>query len=122
MNKMARQHVSSTSASHTRRRRLAFAAFVCEPLAKRLLMAAGDPDFAFGSVGRATLNFPGAAMTITDTAVAPDGKVIVGGNRGANMAVARLNVNGSIDTTFGNGGLYESTRRPGVTSVAVQSD
>jgi uncharacterized delta-60 repeat protein len=93
-----------------------------EPLESRRLLAAGDPDFAFSTDGRTTLNFPGAALEIADTAVAPDGKVVVGGRKGTNMAVARLNSDGTLDTAFGNGGLFETDRRSEVTSVAVQGD
>lgn len=93
-----------------------------EPLERRRMLAAGDPDLAFSGDGRATLNFPGAALAIVDTAVTTEGKVVVAGTKGGNMAVARLNADGTVDTTFGNGGLYESTRRDELTSVAVQGD
>jgi uncharacterized delta-60 repeat protein len=94
----------------------------CEPLASRLLLAAGDPDFSFSQDGRAALSFPGAPFVIADTAVAPDGKVVVAGKKGSNMAVARLNADGTLDTSFGTGGLFESGRHTEVTSVAVQGD
>src|SRR5688572_3669221 len=80
----------------------------CEPLPRRLLLASGDFDPTFGGGdGRVTVSFPGAAFEILDTALQTDGKVILAGRKGAFAAVARLNQDGSLDTTFGNGGLFE---------------
>src|SRR5690242_2035279 len=71
----------------------------CELLESRRLLAAGDPDPAFGFAGQATLSFPGGALIVSDVALQSDGKVIVAGSKGGNMAVTRLNVNGTVDTT-----------------------
>src|SRR6476619_6797808 len=76
-----------------------------------LLSAAGDADPSFGGSGYAGLDFPGLDFQTRDTAIQSDGKVIVAGNIGGNMAVARLKLDGSIDPTFGNNGLFESGRR-----------
>src|SRR5687768_2858368 len=95
---------------------------VAEPLEHRRLLSAGDPDAAFSGDGWATLSFPGAAFQIADTVVQADGKVVVAGQRGSNVAVARLNADGTLDTSFGSGGLFESDRRRRATSVAVQGD
>ena len=76
-----------------------------EPLEQRWLLAAGDPDLAFSSDGRATLNFPG--FVIADTALQADGKIVLAGRRGSFAAVARLNNDGTVDTGFGNGGIFE---------------
>src|SRR5688572_13861400 len=111
--------VSMYATAHERPPR---ALFTCEPLSRRLLLSAGDPDLAFSNDGRTAFNFPGPAFVVTDTAVAPDGKIVVGGTKGANLALARLNVDGSLDTSFGNAGLYQSNRRDELTSVAVQGD
>lgn len=96
----------------------------CDFLEPRRLFAAGDPDFGFGTygAGETSLAFDGIDLLINDTAIAPDGKVLLGGNKGNNMAVVRLNVDGSLDTTFGEGGLFESARKLTVSSIAVQSD
>ncbi len=104
------------------RHRIQRARFTCEPLLRRLMLAAGDPDLAFSSDGRAALTFSGGAFVVTDTAVAPDGKIVVGGTKGANLALARLNVDGSLDTSFGTGGLFQSNRRDELTSIAIQGD
>jgi uncharacterized delta-60 repeat protein len=94
----------------------------CESLEGRRLLSAGDPDAAFSGDGWADITFPGAAFEITDTAFQLDGKVIAAGHRGNYMAVARLNADGTLDASFGDQGLFESARRPVVTSVAVQGD
>src|SRR5687768_537106 len=84
------------------------ARFICEPLERRRLMAAGDFDSAFGGGdGRTAVTFPGTPFEILDTALQTDGKIVLAGRKGSNAAVARLNGDGSIDTTFGNGGLFE---------------
>lgn len=97
-------------------------AALVEPLEHRRLLAAGDPDNSFGSGGVATIDFPGTSFHINDVALQSDGKVVAVGTKGGNLAVARLNVNGSLDTSFGNQGLFESTARPNVTAVAIQGD
>lgn len=93
-----------------------------EFLERRSLFAAGDRDFSFDNDGVKELDFPGAPFVVTDTALQSDGKIIVVGNKGLNMAVARLRVDGSVDTSFGNNGLFESNRRSEITSVAVHTD
>ena len=90
----------------SRRRRPALR-FACEPLPCRVLLSSGDPDLTFSGDGRTTVTFPGAAFTILDTAIQSDGKIVLAGRKGPNAAVARLNVDGTVDTTFGGGGLFE---------------
>src|SRR5215207_5467077 len=77
-----------------------------EPLGQRLLLAAGDPDFAFSGDGRTSISLSGQPLVIMDTAVAPDGKVIVGGHFDDGIGVARLKVDGSLDTSFSQDGIY----------------
>ena len=52
-----------------------------------------------------------AVLEILDTALQTDGKIVLAGRKGAFAAVARLNIDGSLDTTFGNGGLFSITGR-----------
>ena len=96
--------------------------FWVEALEHRWLLAAGDPDTTFSNDGVTTVDFPGSPIAIKDVALQSDGKVVLVGHKSGNMAVARLNVDGSLDTTFGNGGLFESTFRPEATTVAIQPD
>ena len=72
------------------------------------LTPSGALDTSFGSGGVAPVPFPGKAYA-EDVVLQPDGKiVVVGGTIGAlrdldNAAVARVNADGSTDTSFGGG-------------------
>src|SRR5687768_2759032 len=82
-----------------------------EPLERRQLMSAGDLDLTFGTGGKAGANFgAGLNAVAEDVAVQSDGKTVVAGyawyfdtrNRPHyQLAVARFNVNGLLDKTFG---------------------
>jgi uncharacterized delta-60 repeat protein len=82
-----------------------------EPLEDRRLMSApGDLDLSFGSAGKAGADFGnGLTGVAEDVAVQSDGKTVVAGYaykmNGTSpqyyIALARFNVNGSPDTTFG---------------------
>jgi uncharacterized delta-60 repeat protein len=82
-----------------------------EPLESRQLFSAGALDPSFSLDGKATVRFPNGGIGIAqDVAVQPDGKTVIAGfveTRAASgakirkFAVARLNVNGSMDTSFG---------------------
>src|SRR4051794_27502223 len=69
--------------------------------------AAGSLDTTFGSAGIARVSVPGLALTaLTRALVQVDGKVVVAGSQpdtAGTMVVARLNTNGTLDTSFGNG-------------------
>jgi uncharacterized delta-60 repeat protein len=88
--------------------------------------AEGDLDTMFGSGGTVFLNFgisPGSTDAL-GVAVQPDGRIVVSGQVFSSnfngSALARLNSDGSLDQTFGTGGVV----RPAVThgNVALQSD
>jgi len=70
--------------------------------------APGDLDLSFGSGGRviADFNFSSTAHAVV---LQPDGKMIVVGegrtNSPSDFLVARYNTDGSLDTSFGSGGL-----------------
>lgn len=74
-----------------------------EPLERRRLLSAGDLDPSFSDDGRATLDFGGGVTVAAhDVAVQSDGKtIVVGGSSNGNFAIARFNLNGTPDTTFG---------------------
>ena len=65
------------------------------------LNADGTPDTGFSGDGMQTVDF-GGADTANAVALAPDGKIVVAGQGGASsdMAVTRLNPDGSVDTAF----------------------
>src|SRR5206468_3360140 len=64
----------------------------------------GDPDPSFGSAGTMTFRAQGLDSLANDVAIQPDGKIVLAGYASGDFAVARLNPNGSPDTSFGNGG------------------
>jgi uncharacterized delta-60 repeat protein len=71
------------------------------------LMTNGTPDTTFDGDGTATIDFGSLADACNDALLQPDGKIVVVGFTQAvdsPLAVARLNPNGSPDTTFGVGG------------------
>ena len=89
----------------------------------------GPLDFSFGKNGIATTNVINSSCYSNDIEIQSDGKILIAGyaiyNNG-NFAIARFDVNGVIDTTFGTDGGV-STDIGGYTSekikaISIQSD
>ena len=83
-----------------------------EALEDRRLCAAGDPDPSFSLDGRTTVNFLGGQTAFaTDAAVQRDGKTVVVGfatsGTTRQFAIARLNFDGTLDTSFDGDGLVQ---------------
>ena len=82
----------------------------------------GSPDSSFGTGGKIRAE----AIMIVDSAITQSGKIIVIGEKNANFGVARLNPNGTIDTTFGTNGFVQTGFSTGGTeypiAVALQTD
>jgi uncharacterized delta-60 repeat protein len=81
----------------------------------------GGLDPTFGTSGKVAVALPwGSVMGdayASAVAIQPDGKIVVAGNVGSpdpneawvhNYAVARFNANGSLDTSFGQGGFAQA--------------
>ncbi|MGI8956533.1 MAG: delta-60 repeat domain-containing protein [Chthoniobacterales bacterium] len=93
--------------------------------------ADGTVDGTFGVNGRVTTDFPGLAAVISSVVIQPDGKILVAGGAFpaftflGDFELARYNPNGSLDTTFGSGGIV-TTSFPGQGSyafaLALQTD
>lgn len=94
---------------------------------------AGKLDPTFGSGGIVTTDFGNQSNSNVATAnavtVQPDGKILVCGGVPSHTgfpapAVARYNTNGSLDTTFGTGGIVATTSLEDApfTAVTLQSD
>jgi uncharacterized delta-60 repeat protein len=93
--------------------------------------ADGTVDSTFGVNGRVTTDFPGLAAVISSVVIQPDGKILVAGGAFplftflGDFKLARYNPDGSLDTTFGSGGIV-TTSFPGqgsyAFSLALQSD
>jgi uncharacterized delta-60 repeat protein len=94
--------------------------------------ANGTLDTTFGHGGSVTAILGGndGNVQVSGLAIQSDGKIVVGISNllqgfGPMFIVARLNVNGSLDTTFGSGGIVETQIGQFGTSnsvLALQSD
>jgi len=67
----------------------------------------GSLDNSFGNGGKVITNF-GGSSTGLDVGIQSDGKLVMGGyaniTENADFALARYNLDGSLDDTFGSGG------------------
>ena len=98
-------------------------------LEDRLLLSPGDLDLTFnatGTPGMRTIDFyPGSGSFDYASSVAihqPDGKIVVAGSvegpsKNWEFAVARLNPNGTLDTTFGDPVNPAGTIRTGMRTI-----
>ena len=68
------------------------------------LRANGAFDTTFGSGGRRTIDFGGDSGSLRGAALQADGKILLAGRSDLQVAVARLNPSGSLDTTFSGDG------------------
>ena len=90
----------------------------------------GRLDATFGSGGKVTTDFPGLAAVPSAVAIQSDGKIVVAGGAfqlftfAGNFELVRYNTDGSLDTSFGNGGIVTTTFPEGsyAFDVAVQPD
>jgi uncharacterized delta-60 repeat protein len=89
--------------------------------------AEGDLDPTFGIAGKVTTDFIGYNSAV-DVAVQRDDKIIVVGNTGgfpaSNFLVARYHSDGSLDTSFGDGGkvVTDFGGFEAATALALQQD
>ncbi len=92
-------------------RRLAFlAAVVVIASSTYALAQAGQLDSTFGTGGIFTTNYTSPDATVaTAVAIQSDSKIIVGGTTSNGPALARLNTNGTLDSSFGSGGIVNSS-------------
>jgi uncharacterized delta-60 repeat protein len=90
----------------------------------------GTLDNSFGSGGTVRTDFPGLAAVPSSVVIQPDGKIVVAGGAFplftflGNFEVVRYNPNGSLDRSFGNGGIVTTNFPEGsyASSVALQVD
>ena len=97
-------------------RQLAFLAAVVVITSSTLAFAqAGHLDSTFGTGGIFTTNFNQYDTTIDNAvAIQSDGKIVLAGTTptsggGNTAALVRLNTNGTLDSSFGEGGIVTST-------------
>ena len=93
------------------------------------VLANGTIDTSFGSAGQVLLFGQTAGDRAYDVAIQSDGKIVVVGWTGfavdEQFTVVRLNENGGLDSTFGNGGIVKTPiNKTGAiaTAVAIQQD
>ena len=66
----------------------------------------GSLDATFGNGGKVINDFgQGLESYALELMIQPDGKIIIAGESSYAFLVARYNSNGTLDTTFGNGGF-----------------
>ena len=91
----------------------------------------GSLDTSFGNGGKVTTAFFGDSDDASDVALQDDGKIVVAGSTFNNVdsswdvALARYNPDGSLDTSFGNGGKVVTDYSGGddeARAVAIQQD
>jgi uncharacterized delta-60 repeat protein len=82
----------------------------------------GSLDPAFGTGGKVLTNLHGGARAV---AIQSDGKILAAGYSylyPGNFVLVRYNSDGSLDTTFGYGGIVQTTMGGAVSTLAIQSD
>jgi uncharacterized delta-60 repeat protein len=92
--------------------------------------AAGQLDPSFGDHGVVTTDFGGSYDWAYALALQPDGRIVLGGvsdrSGSRDFALARYNADGSLDGSFGRGGLLVTPVRPlttdSVHGLALQPD
>jgi len=81
----------------------------CVSMTIQTSAAPGDLDPSFGNGGKVVTSISGSNAYAWDIAIQSDGKIVaVGNSRIGNIskfALARYNTDGSLDTTFGTGGI-----------------
>jgi uncharacterized delta-60 repeat protein len=85
----------------------------------------GSLDPSFGAGGVTTVDIGGIESIANAVVIGPDGKIDLAGtaNVGHNaFAAARLNANGTLDTSFGNRGTTTLTPTAAAWGLALQSD
>ena len=85
----------------------------------------GTLDPTFGTGGRVTTGFDSGNVHANAVIVQPNGKIVLaGGNGGNRFALARYNVDGSLDDTFGGDGKVTTGFVSGGTAfgLAIQPD
>jgi uncharacterized delta-60 repeat protein len=85
----------------------------------------GLPDTGFDGDGVVETPLPGGDGIANDVAVQRDGKLILAGQVGRELVLARYNPDGSLDAAFGTGGTvrtFGDTLRAFATAVLVQED
>jgi uncharacterized delta-60 repeat protein len=92
-----------------------------------LLPAVGALDTSFGDAGKRLVSFPGNFNDSgNDVAVHDDGRVIASGSvfNGTSSlhTLIRYNADGTLDPSFGTGGIFQTSLSGGGGAIAIQPD
>jgi uncharacterized delta-60 repeat protein len=79
-----------------------------------------DTSFGPNHTGKVTTDLGSGSDYGYRTLVQPDGKILLAG--GANFSVTRYNTNGTLDTTFGSGGIVTQSGTDVAYGAALQPD
>lgn len=83
----------------------------------------GSLDSAFGASGRVVTIISNGYDYTRSLAVQPDGKVLVGGfGTGLGAVIVRYNTDGSLDRSFGRGGIAANSSASAPIDLALQED
>lgn len=75
--------------------------------------ANGTPDTGFGAAGKVTTDLQTSSFDDAwAVALQPDGKIVVAGMSNYDFALARYNSNGTLDSSFGTGGVVTTVVAP----------
>ncbi len=99
-------------------------ALVTAVLPGAAVAAPGDLDPSFGSSGKVTTDF-GGSDAASAVAIQTDGRIVAAGRSGSgDFALARYNVDGSLDPTFGSSGMVMTDfgGSDAASAVAIQPD
>jgi uncharacterized delta-60 repeat protein len=98
-------------------------------MAVAIYMANGQVDPSFNGGKARTIDFGGGVESAYALHVQPDGKLLVGGDvvnyTGNGMVLARLNANGTLDTSFGQAGKVMTevgNYHANINAIRVQGD
>ncbi|GAB3710182.1 hypothetical protein GCM10028861_02820 [Flavobacterium koreense] len=87
-----------------------------------LLAQAGTLDTSFGTNGKSLICF-NSNIVPNSSLLLPDDKVLIGGMKYSEIGfLARINFDGSLDTTFANNGIKELTYGGWIYSIDKQAD
>ena len=84
----------------------------------------GRLDETFGKGGVQINDFGSSNNIINSIAIQSDGKIVAGGSSDNNFTIARYNIDGSLDKTFGINGVknYYFIKKNYVNSIVIQPD
>jgi uncharacterized delta-60 repeat protein len=85
----------------------------------------GTPDATFGTNGVVVHSVSAGTDSATGVVLQADGKLLVGGTAGADFAIVRYNLNGTVDATFGTNGVITTSVSPSADvaiGIALQGD